>query len=174
MAKWIRQGTSIPSIGGSTPSKPTKFIEEEIKMKICNGREKKNVNPRVKGGEVLINLATKELYFVGNNVGGKKCLYNMRDGLLWSRESTYGSSIFIFELVENACLKIEEYVEGMKNKVRLMNRINKMVIIDAPKYMITDVVSVWRDKKGRTVGRIKPTKQSVVFDKESHVWWLTA
>jgi len=62
----------------------------------------------------------------------------------------------------------------MKNKVRLMNKVNQMVILEAPKYMVTDVTQVWEDKQGMRTGFIKPTKHKVVYDKVSDVWRLVA
>ena len=65
-------------------------------------------------------------------------------------------------------------VKNKKKKIRLMNKINQMVILDAPKYMITEVVQVYEDGAGCRTGRIKPTSTPVIFDKNSDVWRLTA
>jgi len=59
-------------------------------------------------------------------------------------------------------------------RVRLMNRINQMVIIDPPKYMMTDIINVYEDNKGIQRGRIKPTRNEVEYDKISQVWRLVA
>ena len=63
----------------------------------------------------------------------------------------------------------------MKTKVRLMNRVNQMVILDAPKYMMSEVVKVFRVKgTGTITGCIKSTNTPVVYDSFSNVWRLTA
>ena len=61
-----------------------------------------------------------------------------------------------------------------RKKVRLMNKIDQMVILDAPQYMITDIVSVYSSTEGETTGKIKPTNTPVIFDKKSKVWRLAA
>jgi len=65
-------------------------------------------------------------------------------------------------------------MRNKKRKVRLMNKINQMVILDAPKYMITEVVQVYEDGTGCRTGIIKPTSTPVIFDKTSNVWRLAA
>jgi len=65
-------------------------------------------------------------------------------------------------------------IKQKTGRVRLMNRINQMVIIDPPKYMMTDIINVYEDNKGIQRGRIKPTKNEVEYDKTSKVWRLVA
>lgn len=59
-------------------------------------------------------------------------------------------------------------------KVKLMDKIEQMIILDAPKYMINDVVQVYEDTTGLRTGKIKVTKTPIVWDKVSHVWRLAA
>jgi len=63
-------------------------------------------------------------------------------------------------------------IKTKTGRVRLMNRINQMVIIDPPKYMMTDIINVYEDKQGVQRGRIKPTKNEVEYDKVNQVWRL--
>lgn len=65
----------------------------------------------------------------------------------------------------------------MKNKikkVRLMNKINQMVILDAPKHMFTEIVQVYEDETGLRTGKIVLDNKPVVYDKHSDVWRLAA
>lgn len=55
-----------------------------------------------------------------------------------------------------------------------MDKIEQMIILDAPKYMINDVVQVYEDTTGLRTGKIKVTKTPIVWDKVSHVWRLAA
>lgn len=62
----------------------------------------------------------------------------------------------------------------IKKKVRLMNKIDQMVIVNNPKYMITEIIQVYESDKGVRTGKIKTTNTPVLFDKQSDVWRLTA
>ena len=57
-------------------------------------------------------------------------------------------------------------------KVKLMNKVGQMVILDAPKYMITEIKQVYEDITGLRTGMIKPTNTPVIYDKHSDVWRL--
>ena len=65
-------------------------------------------------------------------------------------------------------------VNKKRKKVRLMNKINQMVILDAPKYMITEIIQVYDSIEGVRTGKIKPTNTPVIFDKETDVWRLAS
>ena len=56
-----------------------------------------------------------------------------------------------------------------------MNRIDQTVIIETPKYMITEVCNVYRTKgSGEITGRLRGLDYPVVYDKVNNVWRLTA
>lgn len=59
----------------------------------------------------------------------------------------------------------------MKNKVKLMNKINQMFIFDCgTKYMFTDIKSVYENNKGIQTGKLKATGLPVVLDKDTQTW----
>ncbi len=61
----------------------------------------------------------------------------------------------------------------MKTKIRLMNRVEQTIIIAIPKFMVNEVVQVWREKETGTItGVTKGTDYPVVYDKSSDTWSL--
>jgi len=63
----------------------------------------------------------------------------------------------------------------VKNKIRLMNKIEQTIIMVAPKYMVGEVVSVYREKNtGIINGKMKTTNTPVIYDKVSNVWRLAS
>ncbi len=61
----------------------------------------------------------------------------------------------------------------MKTKIRLMNRVEQTIIIAIPKFMVNEVVQVWREKETGTItGLTKGTKYPVIYDKSSDTWSL--
>lgn len=61
--------------------------------------------------------------------------------------------------------------KAIKNKVRLMNKVNQMFIFECGvKYMYTTIEQVWMKRDGTTTGKLKSTGLPVVFDKDTQTW----
>ncbi len=75
-------------------------LEKENKMNICDEKQEYS-HPEVKGGDVVQLLSgSKGLYLVG----ATKRLYNLKDGIVWSHNDTFGKG-YEFKKVD-ACITL--------------------------------------------------------------------